>query len=297
MNVRSRAFCRTLAPAGLVALLAMSTGCGSIDSVDPTAITKLPYTFYGPTLDKAAWGGWEDGTIHWDDGDPDNGDVVSKHISSGGGMFALMEVKIPEDQDPVQLPEDYPPSQGGDFDGLIPNTSVAVHARGSGFLFSGGHWGKNDGVASNDFERFIGGGVTFFAKLGDDPYATEYLQLEYDGPSFQPARMAKRPYDLPEDISVAGPNLPNVEGCSGSGSTKCYDAPILNISLRHTWRQYILPFSAFAQQGYGLHVEDPEKALTSGANIWVMVPKAVRFDVWITGWGLFTAENNPYPEE
>lgn len=295
MKVRSRAYCRALAPTGFVALLAMSAGCGSIDSTNVTKITNIQYTFYGPALDGSGWGGWEDGTIGWTT--PDEDDTVSKHVSSGGGMFALTAVAIPKEEHPITLPADFPPSDGGEFDMVVPNTSVAIHARGSGFLFSGGHWGKNDGVATNNYSRFINGGVTFFAKLGDDPYATEYLQLEYDGPPFQPAKMSKRPYDLPEDTSVAGPGLPAVEGCSGTGSTKCYDAPILNVSLRHEWHQYILPFSAFAQQGYGLHVDAPETALAERSNVWIMVPKAVRFDVWISGFGLFTAENNPFPEK
>jgi hypothetical protein len=289
MSARRRAFCLTLAAIGL-ASLSTATGCGSIDQSDVTAITKITYTWYGPYLENSSWGGWTDGTIQWDVADD-----VSDYVSSGGGMFMLTPVKVP-DEDKIILPEDFPSSEGGDFDNMIPNIGVAIHVRGSGFNFSGGHWGKNDGIATNNFEKFVGGGVTFFAKLGDDPYATEFLSVSYDGPPFQPAKSSSRAYSLPEDIAPAGPPPPTSEGCAASGATKCYDVPFLNLPLRRQWHQYVLPFSAFAQQGYGLHIDNPEQALVTGANIWIAVPRAVRFDVWLTGFGLFTAANNPFPE-
>ncbi len=259
---------------------------------DPTAISDITYTWYGPALQASTWGGWEDGTVQWDS--PGEDEALSEHVSSGGGMFTLTAVDVPDGEE-VQLPEGFPASSGGEFDQLVPNTKVAIHVRGSGFVASGCHWGKNDGIATNSFEQFIGGGVTFFAKRGDDPYAAQFITISYDGPSFQPAQMPARPYKLPEDIAAAGPVPPATEGCAASGSTKCYDTPVINVPLRTQWTQFILPFTAFAQQGFGLHVTEPQQALKKGANIWFNVVRSARFDVWVTGFGMFTAEHNPMP--
>ena len=307
---RMRAPSLTVILFGAASLFA-SAGCSSPTTQDRSGVIpiKADWGFPLEGLDTRGIGrdsnpwGWTDRTASFDQGDD-----LSKFIPQYGGgegdttfLLGTVESHITDIDT-----SGFPP--------LTPDLTWAVHVRGSGFTQKGAHWGFLSGDSSlkgDDLRDYQGGGVVFWARKGDEADATTSIVVSVDGAAYKPADIdgggdvGSDPlyhHCVAPSAPTGGPGV-NYGGqdnqpFAATGVDNCYDVPNIAIPVTTTWRQYVLPFSIFVQNGYSRHVpgpwlegglDDPEGT----SYVFFQIPKMIRFDFWIAGFGMYKRQDAP----
>jgi hypothetical protein len=276
MNARTATslalFCSGVLSVGTMA------GCGAPEESNLHQVSTMKYDLRPEMNPDTPWGGWTDGTSYY---------LIGKTTPDGGtevwGAQSVLTIEPPLD-DPefdntsfqqMATAKELPP-------GVVLN--AVLHAKGQGYTNSGATIGYDVNGAGEDLSVYAEGGVVFFAKAGVDPNAPSVISLGLGSPDFSP--LPAKPVGSPPDTSAH---------CGNPGYNGCYDGPTVSVQLRPFWRQFIIPFRAMRQQGYGFAVPDfytarglrKDPVSNNGARVSFGLPKNAPFDFWFAGFGFY----------